>query len=66
MMKLEKQIVLILNSTIFLDDMGKRTNDPQYYYFRNDDFKVNWSEKYVKLYIIIGRANVSKIMFFYL
>lgn len=66
MIKLEKQIVLILNSTIFLDDMGKRTNDPQYYYFRNDDFKVNWSEKYVKLYIIIGRANVSKIMFFYL
>ena len=48
---------------IFSDDMGKRTNDPKYYYFKNEDFKVAWSPKYVKLYIIIGRANVSKIMF---
>eukprot|EP00794_Sanderia_malayensis_P005032 gene5032-5691_t len=35
-------------------DIGKRTNDPQYYYFKNDDFKITWVTKYVKLYVVFS------------
>eukprot|EP00794_Sanderia_malayensis_P005035 gene5035-5694_t len=48
-----------------LDDIGKRTNDPQYYYFKNEDFKITWVTKYVKLYVVFSKRLTQSLMEIY-